>query len=224
MARDGYDRWDSGHRDSPIHTDSRRNRQMERKGLVWGRDMIFLGRRYEDGRRQCSMVCGWWRAQPPTSQHRENHDYSSATLCAQILAVFEADRRWPPTVARDRHAAYMPRLIRFCQRRRQLLRLTVLCAILQVLLLRYVGVFSTSRERTMPPEQSAHEVATSLLANHGLSLQSLEVLQSLWAGYGQICRVTATQMRRPNHQVQHQEQPPPRHLARRLRKESTPTY
>jgi hypothetical protein len=44
----------------------------------------------------------------------------------------------------------------------------------------------------MPPEQSAHEVATSLLANHGLSLQSLEVLQSLWAGYGQICRVTAT--------------------------------
>ncbi|KAF1954392.1 hypothetical protein CC80DRAFT_493869 [Byssothecium circinans] len=31
-----------------------------------------------------------------------------------------------------------------------------------------------------------------LLAEKGLYLQSLEVLQSLWAGYGRICRITAT--------------------------------
>ncbi|KAF1844498.1 uncharacterized protein K460DRAFT_365460 [Cucurbitaria berberidis CBS 394.84] len=37
-----------------------------------------------------------------------------------------------------------------------------------------------------------NEVATVLLAKKGLKLQSLETIQSLWAGYGQICRITAT--------------------------------
>ncbi|KAF2277969.1 uncharacterized protein EI97DRAFT_466078 [Westerdykella ornata] len=40
-----------------------------------------------------------------------------------------------------------------------------------------------------PP--STTEIATTLLAQHGLQLQSLEILQSLWAGYGHVCRVTA---------------------------------
>ncbi|PVI01147.1 hypothetical protein DM02DRAFT_613890 [Periconia macrospinosa] len=44
----------------------------------------------------------------------------------------------------------------------------------------------------MSPPPDASEVASSLLREKGLHLQSLEVLQSLWAGYGQICRITAT--------------------------------
>lgn len=43
-----------------------------------------------------------------------------------------------------------------------------------------------------PP--STTEVATTLLAKHGLKLQSLDVLQSLWAGYGHVCRVTAVSL------------------------------
>ncbi|KAJ4288978.1 hypothetical protein N0V90_011320 [Kalmusia sp. IMI 367209] len=50
----------------------------------------------------------------------------------------------------------------------------------------------------MALKQSAHEVASSLLASQGLHLHSLEVLQSLWAGYGQICRITATPFPSPN--------------------------
>ncbi|KAF2450137.1 hypothetical protein P171DRAFT_426607 [Karstenula rhodostoma CBS 690.94] len=50
----------------------------------------------------------------------------------------------------------------------------------------------------MSSEQSAHEVASSLLAERGLTLKSLDVLQSLWAGYGQICRITATLNASPN--------------------------
>ena len=44
----------------------------------------------------------------------------------------------------------------------------------------------------MPLAQSSNEVATLLLAEKGLRLQSLKVIQSLWAGYGQICHITAT--------------------------------
>jgi hypothetical protein len=42
----------------------------------------------------------------------------------------------------------------------------------------------------MPSSPSATEVATTLLAQKGLRLQSLKVIQSLWAGYGQICQIT----------------------------------
>lgn len=45
---------------------------------------------------------------------------------------------------------------------------------------------------TMPASPSAEEVASVLLARRGLRLQSLKTIQSLWAGYGQICRITAT--------------------------------
>ncbi|KAF1968150.1 hypothetical protein BU23DRAFT_481495 [Bimuria novae-zelandiae CBS 107.79] len=44
----------------------------------------------------------------------------------------------------------------------------------------------------MSPKKSAHDVASNLLAPHGLHVQSVSVLQSLWAGYGEICRITAT--------------------------------
>ncbi|KAF2633306.1 hypothetical protein BU25DRAFT_426882 [Macroventuria anomochaeta] len=38
---------------------------------------------------------------------------------------------------------------------------------------------------------SSEKVASALLAKHGLDLISISLLQSLWAGYGQICRITA---------------------------------
>ncbi|KAG6361045.1 hypothetical protein INS49_009265 [Diaporthe citri] len=43
----------------------------------------------------------------------------------------------------------------------------------------------------MPEHPSPEEVAATLLASNGLKLQSLKTIQSLWAGYGEICRVTA---------------------------------
>lgn len=45
---------------------------------------------------------------------------------------------------------------------------------------------------TMPSKLSPQEVASDLLAERGLDVLSLSLLQSLWAGYGQICRVTAS--------------------------------
>ncbi|KAF2678765.1 hypothetical protein K458DRAFT_422843 [Lentithecium fluviatile CBS 122367] len=42
----------------------------------------------------------------------------------------------------------------------------------------------------MPLAPSPSEVVSALLAPKGLRLQSVELLQSLWAGYGQICRIT----------------------------------
>lgn len=44
----------------------------------------------------------------------------------------------------------------------------------------------------MPTSPSPNEIASALLAKKGLRLQSLKTIQSLWAGYGQICRITAT--------------------------------
>jgi hypothetical protein len=44
---------------------------------------------------------------------------------------------------------------------------------------------------TMPPSPSPEEVATTLLSKVGLQLQYLDLVQSLWAGYGQICHITA---------------------------------
>ncbi|KZM24565.1 uncharacterized protein EKO05_0008573 [Ascochyta rabiei] len=44
--------------------------------------------------------------------------------------------------------------------------------------------------KQMPPSPS-QEVASTLLAENGLDLLSISLLQSLWAGYGQICHVTA---------------------------------
>lgn len=45
----------------------------------------------------------------------------------------------------------------------------------------------------MKSSTKAEELATALLGNHGLRLQNVTAIQSLWAGYGQICRVTATE-------------------------------
>jgi hypothetical protein len=43
----------------------------------------------------------------------------------------------------------------------------------------------------MPARTSPDEVASALLAENGLQLHSLQTIQSLWAGYGEICRVLA---------------------------------
>ncbi|KAH5143424.1 hypothetical protein HBH69_193880 [Parastagonospora nodorum] len=45
----------------------------------------------------------------------------------------------------------------------------------------------------MKSSTNAEEVAAALLGHHGLRLQTVTTIQSLWAGYGQICRVTATE-------------------------------
>ncbi|KAK8078419.1 hypothetical protein PG996_004589 [Apiospora saccharicola] len=42
-----------------------------------------------------------------------------------------------------------------------------------------------------PPSESLDEIAASLLAKKGLELVSCRTVQSLWAGYGHICRVQA---------------------------------
>ena len=44
---------------------------------------------------------------------------------------------------------------------------------------------------TMSSQSSPQEVAASLLAEKDLEVVSITLLQSLWAGYGQICRVEA---------------------------------
>ena len=49
----------------------------------------------------------------------------------------------------------------------------------------------------MLAEKSAREVASALLAENDLSLSSCSLLQSLWAGYGQICHVTASPRTQP---------------------------
>ncbi|KAG9195021.1 hypothetical protein G6011_00141 [Alternaria panax] len=43
----------------------------------------------------------------------------------------------------------------------------------------------------MPSRNAPNEVASALLAEKGLQLQSAQTIQSLWAGYGEICRVFA---------------------------------
>lgn len=43
----------------------------------------------------------------------------------------------------------------------------------------------------MPSSTSPEEIASALLAEKGLDLLSTTLLQSLWAGYGQICHISA---------------------------------
>jgi hypothetical protein len=50
----------------------------------------------------------------------------------------------------------------------------------------------TSLPGPMPSSPSPKEVASSLLADKGYKVDSVSLLQSLWAGYGQICRISAT--------------------------------
>ncbi|KAH7073992.1 kinase-like domain-containing protein [Paraphoma chrysanthemicola] len=76
-------------------------------------------------------------------------------------------------------------------RLRRLLRALSLI-LLPLLFIHYVAKRWSPVPNPMSTSQSPHEVASSLLAEKGLHLQSLKVIQSLWAGYGQICLVTAT--------------------------------
>jgi len=51
---------------------------------------------------------------------------------------------------------------------------------------------------SMPARVSPDEIASALLSEKGLELQSLQTIQSLWAGYGEICRVFANPIGSPN--------------------------
>ncbi|KAF2024002.1 hypothetical protein EK21DRAFT_104963 [Setomelanomma holmii] len=54
----------------------------------------------------------------------------------------------------------------------------------------------------MSASSSPQEVASALLAEKGLRLQSLKEIQSLWAGYGQICLLTATPNSSPDNSTE----------------------
>ncbi|KAF2635542.1 hypothetical protein P280DRAFT_473790, partial [Massarina eburnea CBS 473.64] len=78
---------------------------------------------------------------------------------------------------------------------RSLLRLSLLGTLLipiQYIYFPSITHIPPSPPSAMAPPPSPSDVARTLLASKGLELQSLQVLQSLWAGYGQICRITAT--------------------------------
>jgi len=56
----------------------------------------------------------------------------------------------------------------------------------------YFQYYKTPSPPTMSSQPSPQEVASSLLADKGLEVVSITLLQSLWAGYGQICRIEAS--------------------------------
>ncbi|KAI0400029.1 kinase-like domain-containing protein [Xylaria palmicola] len=53
------------------------------------------------------------------------------------------------------------------------------------------GLLKDPNEPTAGPVSQAEQVATAMLSQHSLELVSLRKTQSLWAGYGHICEVTA---------------------------------
>jgi hypothetical protein len=81
---------------------------------------------------------------------------------------------------------------------------TSLPVLLLAFLTSYILRLRYTSTAPMPSPPSPQEVASALLAEKGLDILSLSLLQSLWAGYGQICRVaaspksTSTKSTRPN--------------------------
>lgn len=75
-------------------------------------------------------------------------------------------------------------------RLRRLLKSLYSVIIPSLLLVTFVKYWRIS-EIVMPFRPLPNEVAASLLAEKGLELQSLKRIQSLWAGYGEISRITA---------------------------------
>lgn len=51
----------------------------------------------------------------------------------------------------------------------------------------------------MPSSLSPREIASTLLAEKGFDVVSTSLLQSLWAGYGQICRINAIDASKKTH-------------------------
>ena len=75
------------------------------------------------------------------------------------------------------------------QRAQQVYLLVVVLALLIGYSIRHHSLSTTT---TMPSIPSPQEIASTLLAEKDLDVLSLTLLQSLWAGYGQICRVAAS--------------------------------
>ena len=78
-------------------------------------------------------------------------------------------------------------------------RFSQLClpVLFTALAIAYFKYHYTSLPPSMPSQSSPQEVASSLLAEKGLDVISLTLLQSLWAGYGQICRIEACPRKPP---------------------------
>jgi thiamine kinase-like enzyme len=74
----------------------------------------------------------------------------------------------------------------------RLLQLCLAVLIIAVIIGYLLQHHKTSLPSTMPSQSSPQEVASSLLAEKGLDVVSITLLQSLWAGYGQICRIKAS--------------------------------
>lgn len=70
------------------------------------------------------------------------------------------------------------------------MQLSLLISVL-VLLVALVIHYRSSSTVLMLDTPLPEEVAATLLAANGLKFKSLKTIQSLWAGYGEICRVTA---------------------------------
>jgi hypothetical protein len=89
-----------------------------------------------------------------------------------------------PSFGAEASCCMLPRLRRLLRALLQLLILILGTAIIVWLW--------TSSKKPMSPSRSTNEVASALLAEKGLNLVSVSLLQSLWAGYGQICCLLAT--------------------------------
>lgn len=83
---------------------------------------------------------------------------------------------------------------------------------LPLLLVRLIYVWRQSSTLLSMPD-SPTEVASKLLAEKGLRLQSLKTIQSLWAGYGQICRLTAAPKSLPHSFVESSRLVPSKNLS-----------
>lgn len=70
------------------------------------------------------------------------------------------------------------------------MQLSLLISVL-VLLVALALHYRSSSTVLMLDTPLPEEVAATLLAANGLKFKSLKIIQSLWAGYGEICRVTA---------------------------------
>jgi hypothetical protein len=70
-----------------------------------------------------------------------------------------------------------------------------ICVAISALLLIFRTLYTNKTPMAAPP--SALDVATSLLTKNGLQVDSIKVLQSLWAGYGSICHIVSSPLGSP---------------------------
>ena len=109
---------------------------------------------------------------PYSHSHRSTPTTAGELKCCILNSQCSSSYRMPPQLRRlIRHSLQLIPLLLF-----------------SILIARYW----TASPSSMPSSPSPKEVASSLLADKGYKVDSVSLLQSLWAGYGQICRISAT--------------------------------